>query len=102
MKDSGRNVARSFAGGCSSSPFLTSAATLAASAQGSGCRPTVAAGACSQRPMHGAGSTRTPGPSSAGSFSSSARAPAISHAIESHTRTVTAGGAASPSITTSK
>ena len=62
----------------------------------------MAAGACSQRPMQGACSTRTSLPSSFGSLSSSALAPASSHDSESHTRTVIAGGAASPSFTTSK
>ena len=40
---------------------------LAAVARSTGLRPTTAAGACSQRPMHGAPITRTPGPSVAAS-----------------------------------
>jgi hypothetical protein len=52
--------------------------------------------------MHGAGSTRIAGPSRACSDASSAFEPASSHEIDSHTRTVSSGGAASPSFTTSK
>ena len=54
--------------------------------------PTTATGAVSQRPTQGACSTRTPVPSSAGSFASNSCDPARSQAIESHTRTVIAGG----------
>ena len=59
-------------------------------------------GACSQRPTQGAWSTRTSAPRIPGSLSRSVCDPASSHAIESHTRTVRAGGAVSPSLTTSK
>src|SRR6185436_15893866 len=81
---------------------LTSAATFYAVARGTGFCPTTATGAVSQRPTQGACSTRTSFPSTPGSVSSSERDPARSHEIESQTRTVIAGGAASPSFTTSK
>jgi hypothetical protein len=64
--------------------------------------PTHTAGASAQRPMHGAAITRTLGPTSFGSLSRSCCAPAMRHDRVSHTRTVTAGGADSPSFTTSK
>ena len=51
--------------------------------------------------MQGARTTRTSVPRIAGSFLSSASAPAMAQDSESQTRTVTAGGAA-PSFTTSK
>ena len=77
-------------------------ATAAAVARSTGLRPTTAAGACSQRPMHGAGSTRTPAARSASTSRSSASPPASLHDSVVQTRTVSAGGAASPSFTTSK
>ena len=52
--------------------------------------------------MQGARTTRTSGPSFAGSSASSFSAPAIAQESESHTRTVTGGGGVSPSFTTSK
>ena len=61
--------------------------------------PTTTQGATSQRPTHGACRTRTSLPRF---IFSSSWAPASSHAIESHTRTVSAGGGVSPSFTTSK
>ena len=48
-------------------PAFTSATTFSAVACGTGFCPTTATGAVSQRPTHGACSTRTPVPSSAGS-----------------------------------
>ena len=67
------------------------APTFSAVACGTGFWPTTATGAVSQRPTHGACSTRTPSPSSAGSVFSSSCDPASSQAIESQTRTVIAG-----------
>ena len=69
---------------------------------GTGFCPTTAAGACSQRPTQGAAITRTSRPSRAGSLASRSLAPAISQDSPSQTRTVSAGGTASPSLTTSK
>ena len=61
-----------------------------------------AAGACSQRPMHGAGMTRTSArPKIAGKRANKSWAPAISQLKPSHTRTVSAAGSASP-LRTSK
>ena len=64
--------------------------------------PTSATGACSQRPMQGARSTRTSAPSRAGRAASRAWAPCISQLRESQTRTVRAGGGVSPSVMMSK
>ena len=64
--------------------------------------PTTTQGATSQRPTHGAGSTRTSRPRTPGSFSSRASAPAMAHEMESQTRTVSGAGERSPSFTTSK
>ena len=50
----------------------------------------------------GAGMTRTPAPAASRTSASNLPAPASSHANESHTRTVSGGGAAAPSFTTSK
>jgi len=73
---------------------------------GTGHWCTTAAGAVSQRPMQGAGITRTSPPSRAGRRDSSSCAPASSQARPSQTRTVIAGAAATwpsaPSFTTSK
>jgi hypothetical protein len=69
---------------------------------GTGFWPTTAAGACSQRPTQGAASTRTSRTEQAGSFCQQRCAPAISHDRPAQTRTVSAAGAASPSLTTSK
>ena len=63
--------------------------------------PTSAAGACSQRPMQGAGTTCTSVPSSAGSRASKSPAPASWQLSDWHTRTVSRGAAAS-SRSTSK
>ena len=52
--------------------------------------------------MHGARTTRTPGPSLFGSSANSRSAPLSAQESESQTRTVTAGGGVSPSFTTSK
>ncbi len=86
--------------GCFTALALTSAEIFSTLACGSGFCPTTAAGAVSQRPMQGACSTRTSFPRMPGSFASSSLAPAISQAIESHTRTVIAGGGTSPSLIT--
>ena len=68
--------------------------TWSAVACGIGFWPTTATGAVSQRPTHGACSTRTSVPRSAGSCRRAASCdPASSQAIESQTRTVIAGGA---------
>ena len=88
--------------GCFTALAWTSAVTFSVVACGTGFCPTTATGAVSQRPTHGACRTRTSVPSEAGSAASSSREPAISHAIESQTRTVIAGGGVSPSFTTSK
>ena len=74
--------------------------TVSASALATGFCPTTATGAPSQRPTQGTRCTRK-------SFSFSSAAinfshPANSQLTESQTRTVTAGGAAAPSLTTSK
>ena len=73
---------------------FTSDWIAAASAFGTARWCSTATGACSQRPTQGASSTRTSAPSSAGSFSISARAPASSHDSPLHTRSVSLGGAA--------
>ena len=52
--------------------------------------------------MQGARTTRTSAPSLAGSRASSCSAPAIAQDRMSQTRTVTAGGGAASSFTTSK
>ena len=52
--------------------------------------------------MQGARTTRTPGPSFCGRSRSRRSAPTMAQDSESHTRTVTGGGGASPSFTTSK
>jgi hypothetical protein len=61
---------------CVTNPFDTSAEIFSAVAWGTGFWPTTAAGAISQRPTHGAWSTRTSVPSSFGSDSSNACEPA--------------------------
>ena len=85
---------------------LTAACTASAVADGIALWCTTATGACSQRPTHGAGITRTPVPSSAGRRRNRSCAPAISQLRPSHTRTVSAGGAltrpSGPSFTMSK
>src|SRR5207237_1087694 len=83
-------------------PSFTHFATPSAFAWPNAFCPTHTAGASAQRPMHGARSTRTSGPTSDGSFAMRSSAPAIAHESVSHTRTVTFGGAFSPSFTTSK
>ena len=52
--------------------------------------------------MQGARTTRTPAPSAFGKALSSCSAPNMAQERLSHTRTVTGGGARSPSFTTSK
>ena len=83
-------------------PSFTTVATFSAVAWPKAFWPTQTAGASSQRPMQGAAITRTFGPSVALSRSSSPSAPAMRQESVSHTRTVSFGGAASPSFTTSK
>ena len=78
------------------------AMTASGVARSIGLRPTTAAGACSQRPMHGAPMTRTPDPQALSSAACSASDPAIRHDSVSQTRTVSGGGGVSPSFTTSK
>ena len=76
--------------------------TVPTVARSIGLRPTTAAGACSQRPMHGAPMTRTSDPQALATAAWSASDPAIWHESVSQTRTVKAGGGVSPSFTTSK
>ena len=83
-------------------PASIAATIFSAEAASIGLRPTTAAGACSQRPMHGAPMTRTAPASSPASAVRNSSAPAILHDSVSHTRTVIGGGADSPSFTTSK
>jgi len=74
--------------------------TAEAEARSTGLRPTTATGAASQRPTHGALTTRTSCPALPARRASSSPAPAISQASESHTRTVSGGGWRSVSFTT--
>ncbi len=80
----------------------TAAMTASTLARSIGLRPTTAAGACSQRPMHGAPMTRTSGPQALATAACSASDPASWHDSVSQIRTVSAGGGLSPSFTTSK
>ena len=90
-------------GSGSNSPFVSTAPTVAGVARVRWRRPSWTTGAWSQRPMQGARSTRMrAGSSSASSAARSASAPASWQGSESHTRTVSVGGAGSPSRTTSK
>ncbi len=82
--------------------FSTASFTEESVAFKTGFWPTTATGADSQRPTHGAWSTRTSFPRLVESFSIKSSEPKSAHEIESHTRTVSAGGAGSPSFTTSK
>ena len=81
---------------------LTAAEIFSGVAFAIGFCATTATGACSQRPTQGAGITRTFTPSDVFSLPSSDCAPANSQDNESQTRTVSAGGGASASLTTSK
>ena len=88
--------------GCVTAFAVTSVGHPVGGGPGQGFWPMTALGAVSQRPIQGAGSTRTSVPRISGSASRSPGAPAISQAMELHTRTVIGGGTASPSLTTSK
>ena len=61
------------------SPPASAVRTASGVARSIVCVPTTAAGAWSQRPMHGAGITRTPDPASRCSVASSSCPPAIAH-----------------------
>ena len=80
----------------------TAAATLSTVACSCSAWPMAATGALWQPPMQGARTTRTPGPSRAGSSASSCCAPDSAQVRLSQTRTVSGGGAGSPSMTMSK
>ena len=76
-------------------PAATAAVTASGVACAIGLRPTTATGACSQRPTHGAGITRTLAPRPLRNASISRGAPASSHDSDSQTRTVSGGGGVS-------
>ena len=81
--------------GCFTALAWTSAATFSAFACGTGFWPTTATGAVSHRPTQGAWQdANIRAEQTQATPASSSREPAISHAMESQTRTVIAGGAA--------
>ena len=84
------------------SPAATAFATLSTVACSCSAWPIAATGALWQPPMQGARTTRTLGSSAPFSSASSRSAPIMAQVRLSQTRTVSGGGAGSPSITMSK